>query len=115
MKNFAFTVLILTAGCTTSSNKVTGITQSAVSPEAVKVYDTMPDHSKIIGTVSVTSFSGLTLQHAQDAALQELKTEAGMMGANGVVLTNTDHSDDCEPAGAKADGNAIFVERAKSN
>jgi uncharacterized protein YbjQ (UPF0145 family) len=49
------------------------------------------------------------LHDAQDDAVQELKIEAGNMGANGVVLTSPDGSDDNECAGAKMEGSAIYV------
>lgn len=109
MKNIAFAVLILVIGCVTSSHRLTGTARSPISADQVKVYDRTPENSKLIGTVSATSFRGLTLHDAQDDAVQELKIEAGNMGANGVVLTSPDGSDDNECAGAKMEGSAIYV------
>lgn len=106
MKNFALLVLIFAAGCATGSHQVTGLLRPAVSPDAVVIYYSMPVNSKIIGTVSASSFGGLTFQNATDYALAKLKKETGDIGANGIVL---EYLNNKALGGAKVKGQAVFV------
>jgi hypothetical protein len=106
VKNVALAVLMMVAGCTTGSHKVTGTLRPATFANQIVVYYQMPPHSKIIGRVSADSYGGVTLQNASDDALDQLKLEAGKLGANGIVL---DNSNDQALGGAQVRGNAIFV------
>ncbi len=106
VKNLVLAVLVVAAGCTTGSHKVTGALRPATSAGQVVIYYQMPSHSKIIGRVSADSYGGVTLQNASDDALDQLKLEAGKLGANGVVLDNFDN---VALDGARVRGNAIFV------
>ena len=106
MKTLALAVLLIVAGCTTGSHKVTGAMRPAASADLVKVYYQIPPGSQIVGRVYAGSYGGMTLQNANDKALAQLKLEAGKLGANGIVLDNLD---DVALDGARARGNAIFV------
>jgi hypothetical protein len=106
MKYLALFALILLAGCTTGTHKVTGSIRPAISPDQVIVYYSMPAHSRVIGTVTAQSFAGLTEQEARDGALEEVKAEAAKLGANGLVLENTNS----QPLdGAQLLAKAVFV------
>jgi uncharacterized protein YbjQ (UPF0145 family) len=115
MKNLVLAVLMLVTGCVTSSHHVTGTIRAAIPQDEVKVYDTMPENSKAIGTVSVTSFQSMPWEDAYVGALEELKMEAGKLGANGLVIIDYGNPNDNELDGATIDGKAIFVELPKSN
>ena len=90
VKYIILAVLTLAAGCTSGTHKGTGVDGSAISPERVVVYYSSPAHSKTIGQVSAHSFGGLIFQDAGDDALNEIRLQAGKLGANGVVLYNFD-------------------------
>jgi uncharacterized protein YbjQ (UPF0145 family) len=115
MKNLVFAALILITGCVTSSHHVTGTVRPAIPQDEVKVYDTVPANSKIIGTVSVTSFKSMPWEDAYVEALEELKMEAAKLGANGLVIVDYGNPKDSELNGATIDGKAIFVKLPKSN
>lgn len=93
-------LLILASGCATD------VHQSNASRGTVKIYSTMPAHSKVVGTVSATSFHGITLEQAHQDALTTLKTEASQLGANGIVFS---HFDDQPMEGVKANAQAVYV------
>ena len=115
MKNLMFAVLILVTGCVSSSHHVTGTIRPPVAQDEVKVYGAVPANSKTIGTVSITSFRSMPWQDAYVVALEELKIEAGKLGANGLVIIDYGKTNYSELNGATIDGKAIFVELAKSN
>jgi hypothetical protein len=106
MKCLALFALILLAGCTTGTHRVTGSVRPAISPDQVIVYHSMPAHSRVIGIVTAQSFAGITEQDAKDGALEEVKAEAAKLGANGLVLENTNSQ---ALDGAKLLAKAVFV------
>ncbi len=108
VKYLILAVLTLVAGCTTGTHKVTGVIGPAISPDRVVVYYSTPAGSKTIGQVTAQSFGGLTYQDASDDALQEIRRQAGTLGANGVVIHDWDTAPLC---GAQVRGEAILVSR----
>ncbi|HEX5400015.1 MAG TPA: hypothetical protein VFY06_13300 [Verrucomicrobiae bacterium] len=98
--------LALLTGCTTGSHNVTGTIGPPVSPDKVVIYDTMPANAKIIGKVSAHSFAGLTAANAHNYALAKAKSEAGALGANGLVVEDVP---DVALDGARVRGDAILV------
>jgi hypothetical protein len=100
--------LVFITGCVTGHHKVTGLLHEPLAPEAVMIYPAMPANAEVVGLLSTTSFGGLTLKDASADAILELKTEAGRMGANGVVLSPPD---DQSGEGVKMHAKAIFVSR----
>jgi hypothetical protein len=106
MKNFGLAILILAAGCSTSSHKASGKFHPAISPDDVVIYTFMPARAQIVGTVRVNSFYGATWQQASDDALDKLKIEAAKLGANGIVMSPPN---DKASEGASLEGNAIFI------
>ncbi len=106
MKIYHLAALILLTGCTTSLHQVTGTLRTPVAPDQVMVYHAMPENSAVIGTVSAVSFGGITLRDAQHHAMDKVKLESGYLGANGIVI---DDSDDEALCGAQVQGEAIFV------
>jgi hypothetical protein len=106
MKNLSLIVLVLIAGCTTGSHKVTGTLRPQVPPQEVKVYTQLPAHSEIVGMISADSFGGVDLQQATDDAVIKLKAEAGRLGANGILINGLQNR---PLSGAKVSAEAIFV------
>lgn len=106
VKHIILVVLTLVAGCTTGTHLATGVIGPAVPPNQVLVYYSTPAHSKSIGQVSAQSFGGLTYQDASDDALKEMRLQAGILGANGVLIQNHDTAPLC---GAQFHGMAILV------
>ena len=106
MKNLALAAAVLVTGCVSSSHTVTGRVSPELAPGAVEIYHTLPANARVIGTVSASSYAGVSLQQATDGALARLKDEAGRLGANGIYL-NTSH--DLPMSGVNASGVAIFV------
>src|SRR6202000_376905 len=89
MKKILFSplmLLVLVTGCASSTHQVTGVKRPSFPPEAVGIYSSMPAHAEVIGFVSANSYDGMTLHQANKDALSMLKTEAGKLGANGVVI-----------------------------
>lgn len=81
---------LVLAGCASSTSVLTGNRRPAVPAEQVRVYADLPPNSETIGLVQAHSVLGLGDQGHLDAALAELRAEAGRLGANGLVLTKTD-------------------------
>lgn len=82
--------LLALAGCASSTSVVTGNRHPAVPAAEVRIYSDAPANSETIGIVRAHSVIGLGEQGHLNAALAELRAEAGRLGANGVVLTKTE-------------------------
>lgn len=99
MKNLIFTALLIFTGCATGSHTLTGTARPEIPADGVKIYSVLPANSQYVGKVS--SNSGRTKY-----AIDQIKTEAAKMGANGVVITQQVNSDF---SGVLIAGDAIFV------
>jgi hypothetical protein len=81
--------------CATSSQLLTGAPRSPVSPSAVRVYTQAPPSFEEIAVLnasrkSVTSAGG---ERAIARMIQEMRTQAAKLGANGLLLENFSDSD----------------------
>ena len=86
----AFSALL--SGCAAtgwSSAIVTGTQRAPVPPESVRLYLQAPAAFEVIGLVKASSNTGWTEQGRVDYTIQGLKTRAGKMGANGVLLLSS--------------------------
>jgi len=81
--------LLLLIACASGSSIVTGTTRTPLPPEQVKIYLEPPANFEVIGLVNASSDAGWTEQGSQDYAINELKTQAAKLGANGVLLIAT--------------------------
>lgn len=88
---FAMAVSIV-AGCTTSDVIMTGEARTETSPEAVKIYLRAPDKFESIGLVTATSNATPIRSSNKNRALAELRIKAAKLGANGVILTQSNAS-----------------------
>lgn len=78
----------LLVGCVTGQRIVTGGSgRPALLAEAVRIEASAPAAAVEVGIVSVTSVG--QNQTAMDAAMKEIRRQAGQMGANLVVVTGT--------------------------
>lgn len=75
---------LLLAGCVTSQSIVTGTRRAPVAPEQVRVYSASPAGAEEIALVNVDAQGNN--QRVMDRAVAELKTKAGALGANGIVI-----------------------------
>ncbi|HTB83656.1 MAG TPA: hypothetical protein VK742_08380 [Candidatus Sulfotelmatobacter sp.] len=86
MKKIFLLALLAMVGCVSGSHIVTGKIHPAISVEAVKIYIEPPTNNfEKIGVVTATT--GGVNQMAMDRALNEIKSQAGQIGANGIFLT----------------------------
>ena len=84
----ALLALLLTA-CASGSAIVTGTKRTPLNPSEVRLYLEAPASFEVIGLVNASSDGGWTEQESQDYAVQELKSQAAKLGANGVLLEKT--------------------------
>jgi uncharacterized protein YbjQ (UPF0145 family) len=95
MKNgrllFTFLGIVFTvvAGCATGSTIVTGKVLTAIDPNEVNIYLDPPAQYETIGIIEASSDVEFSRQKAQDRVINELKTRAAKVGANGVLLMTT--------------------------
>ncbi len=87
-------------GCTPVSHVIVGELRSPADPSQVKIYLDYPekyDKIALIEASSKLSFA-ITDQGKMNKVIDRLKKEAGKLGANGVVLENTDNESDVRVA-----------------
>jgi hypothetical protein len=82
------------AACATGSAIVTGATKTPVAPEQVRIYLEPPPAFEVLGLVNASSDAGWTEQGSVNYAIEELKKQAGKLGANGVLLTSSGERSD---------------------
>jgi len=85
----AILFIAVLVGCATGSSIITGTKRPAISPSEVKIYIDPPTQYETIGIVEASSDVEFSRQSAQDRVINELKSRAAKVGANGVLLTNT--------------------------
>jgi hypothetical protein len=87
MKNALLGVFgLMLVGCASSTVLMVGAAHPRVAPETVKVYATAPAHYEVIAIVNAHSNSGWSDQGKLDNALDELKSQAAKLGANGLLI-----------------------------
>ncbi len=88
--SFLFTLVALCLGaCASGSAIVTGAKRASTNPEQVNIYLEPPAEFEVVGLVNASSDAGWTEQGSMDYALQELKSQAAKIGANGVLLVSS--------------------------
>ena len=89
---FFFAVMMCSCITTKSSSiLVTGERRPAINPTEVKVYIEPPAQYETIGIVESYDIMGEDRQPALDYTTNALKSRAAEVGANGVLLTNTEN------------------------
>jgi len=82
----AAAVLLLVAGCASTSRVMLGQARAPIDPAQVQVYSTPPAGSVEIAQLESSSAVGFGAQGQTDAAVARLKRDAAALGANGVIL-----------------------------
>jgi len=81
-------IFILSA-CASGSYILTGQKREPIKPSEVTLYAEPPEEYETIGIVRASSGSGWTQQGEMDLAVEELKKQAALLGANGVIISGT--------------------------
>ena len=94
-------ILILTLiifGCYPVSHMIVGNIKEPISPYEVKVYLNFPEEYETIALIEASSeFAfkdpsiNITWQSKSDKIIERLKIEASNLGANGIVIKNTEN------------------------
>jgi hypothetical protein len=80
------TIVLLLGSCASGSVVLTGQARQPVSAAVVKLYTQAPAEYEVIGLVKASSEMGWTDQGSLNYAMEELKKQAGKLGANGVLI-----------------------------
>ena len=81
--------------CATSSQVLTGVPRSPISPSAVRVYTQAPQSFEEIAVLSASrkSVSSAGGERAIARMIEAMRTQAAQLGANGLLLENFSDSD----------------------
>ena len=97
-KSIVLLLAMILIGCYPVSHIVIGETKSPISPSQVKILSEYPDEYEIIARIDASSeFAfkdpsiNITWQSKMDKIMERLKIEAAQLGANGIVIENTDN------------------------
>ena len=92
-------ILSLIIGCVPVSHIVVGETREPIHPSNVKIYLDYPEEYEKIALIDAGSNFVLkdpeilfTWQSKMDKAMERLKIEAAQLGANGILIVNTDNT-----------------------
>ena len=83
------TICIVFFGCATGSTIITGQVRPAIDPSEVRIYLDPPAQFETIGIIEASSDVEFSRQSAQDRVINELRTRAAKIGANGILLSGT--------------------------
>ena len=91
-------ILLLIIGCVPVSYIVVGETREPIHPSNVKIYLDYPEEYEKIALIDAGSdfaFKDPAIlfdwQKKMDKAMERLKIEAAQLGANGILIVNTDN------------------------
>ena len=91
-------ILLLIVGCYPVSHMIVGDAREAIAPYEVKVYLNFPEKYETIALIEASSeFAfkdpsiNITWQSKSDKIIERLKIEASNLGANGIVIKNTEN------------------------
>ncbi len=91
-------ILLLIVGCYPVSHMIVGDIREPISPSEVIIYLDFPEEYETIALIEASSEFALkdpsiniTWQSKSDKIIERLKVEASNLGANGVVIKNTEN------------------------
>ena len=91
-------ILLLIVGCYPVSHMIVGDTREPISPSKVKIYLDIPEEYETIALIEASSeFAfkdpsiNITWQSKSDKIIERLKIEASNLGANVIVIKNTEN------------------------
>ena len=98
MKKLILLSILLIVGCYPVSHIIVGDIREPISPSEVKIYLDFPEEYETIALIEASSeFAfkdpsiNITWQTKSDKIIERLKMEASNLGANGVVIKNTEN------------------------
>ena len=98
MKKLILLSILLIVGCYPVSHMIVGDAREPISPYEVKVYLNFPEEYETIALIEASSeFAfkdpaiNITWQSKSDKIIERLKIEASNLGANGIVIKNTEN------------------------
>ena len=96
-KSIVLLIVMILVGCHPVSHIIVGETRAPVSPSQVKIYLDYPEEYEKIALIDAGSnfaFKDPVIlfdwQRKMDKAMERLKIEAAQLGANGILIVNTD-------------------------
>ena len=91
-------IVLLIVGCYPVSHIIVGDIREPISPSEVKIYLDFPEEYETIALIEASSeFAfkdpsiNITWQTKSDKIIERLKMEASNLGANGIVIKNTEN------------------------
>ena len=98
MKKLLLLSILIIVGCYPVSHMMVGDAREPISPYEVKVYLDFPEEYETIALIEASSeFAfkdpsiNITWQSKSDKIIERLKVEASNLGANGIVIKNTEN------------------------
>jgi hypothetical protein len=91
----AIALMLMTAGCASSSQTLTGLPRAPLSPSDVRVYTQAPPSFEEIAVLSASrkSVSSAGGERAIEKMIETMKSQAAQLGANGLLLEDFSDSD----------------------
>ena len=97
-KIIILSLALIIFGCYPVSHMIVGDTRESISPSEVKIYLDFPEEYEAIALIEASSeFAfkdpsiNIAWQSKSDKIIERLKMEASTLGANGVVIINTEN------------------------
>ena len=97
-KLIILSLALIIFGCYPVSHMIVGDKREPISPSEVKIYLDFPEEYEAIALIEASSeFAfkdpsiNITWQRKSDKIIERLKLEASNLGANGVVIKNTEN------------------------
>ena len=97
-KLIILSLVLIIFGCYPVSHMMIGDTREPISPSEVKIYLDFPKEYETIALIEASSeFAfkdpsiNITWQSKSDKIIERLKIEASNLGANGIVIKNTEN------------------------
>ena len=97
IKIFVFLIVMFLVGCVPVSHIIVGDTREPIDPSNVEIYLDYPEQYEKIALIDAGSnfaFKDPVIlfdwQRKMDKAMERLKIEAAQLGANGILIVNTD-------------------------
>ena len=97
-KSIVLLIVMMLVGCVPVSHIIVGEARDPLSPSQVKIYSDFPEDYKKIALIDAGSNFAFkdpailfTWQSKMNKVTERLKIEAAKLGANGILIVNTDN------------------------
>ncbi|MCL2028598.1 MAG: hypothetical protein FWG79_08975 [Bacteroidales bacterium] len=95
---------------------MTGTVRPEISSEEVKIYGDPPAKYETIGMIEASYhvWHWLTRQETQDIVVNELKSQAAKMGANGLIIIGMGRSDAASGSGGSVGSSTVITTQGRA-